>query len=345
MERTVWYGCDMLYTRLLPLLPALLLLAGCAPSPSEPGETTGAGRQPVAGTMRVALLTPGPVSDAGWNSLAYDGLQAIRAEGADVDNQQAGGTQIRDAFRTYAQRGYNLIIGHGFEYNEPAVEAAQMFPSTVFVTSSGGGTASNVAAFRFYIEDGFYLAGMMAALLSESGKVGSVAIAGIPSIDSSLTAFEAGAKAARPDVETRRVYFQTEGDVAAARQAAEELANAGYDFLIHQANAAAQGVFEACRTKGIKAFGSNLNQNDNETGVVVASAHIDAVPAFKSVADEVRRGTFEGRIIAMGMTEGAIQFTINPSFESQMPESIRTRLSEAAEGIRSGTVSVPRAQF
>jgi basic membrane protein A and related proteins len=324
--------------RFLPLL-ALPILSACS-GPAEGPATTNNDE------FRVALLTPGPVSDAGWNALAYEGLQAIREEAdATVDNQQATGTQIRDAFRSYAQKGYGLVFGHGYEYNDPAVEVAEDFPNTVFVTSSGGKTAKNVGAFRFNLEQGFYLAGMMAALASETGKVGSVALANIPSIDSTLDAFEAGAKAARPDVTTRRIYFQTEGDVAAARQATEQLADQGFDFVIHQANAAAQGVFDAARNKNIRAIGSNLNQNDNPAGSVAASAVIVARPAFLKLAEEVKNKKFEGRVVLMGMEDGAVEFVINPAFEANLSPELRERLAVTKADISSGRLEVPRATF
>ena len=64
--------------------------------------------------------------------------------------------------RTYAQQGYSLVIGHGFEYNKPGVEVAKDFPDTVFVSSSGSETAKNAGALRFYLEQGCYLAGFVA---------------------------------------------------------------------------------------------------------------------------------------------------------------------------------------
>jgi basic membrane lipoprotein Med (substrate-binding protein (PBP1-ABC) superfamily) len=296
--------------------------------------------------MQVALLTPGPVSDAGWNALANQGLQAIGKDlGAKIDSQEAKGTQIRDAFRAYAQKNYALVFGHGYEYNEPASEVAKDFPNTVFVTSSGGKTAANLGAFRFALEEGFYLAGIMAASMSKTGKVGWVALGNIPSIDSTLAAFEAGAKSAKPDIQVIKQYIQDDKDVASAQRATEELAGAGVDFVIHQANNAAQGVFNACKAKGIHALGANWNQNDNASGAVVASAVIVSEPAFVQVAREVKEKKFQGRVVQMGMKDGAIEFVINPAFEGEVPADLKKKLEETAAGIKGGSVQVPMAKF
>jgi basic membrane lipoprotein Med (substrate-binding protein (PBP1-ABC) superfamily) len=331
--------------RFLPLL-LLPFVVGC--NASSDGTDAKGGAASTAGTdqMQVALLTPGPVSDAGWNALANQGLQAIAKDlGARTDAQEAKGTQIRDAMRAYAQENYSLVIGHGYEYNEPASEVAKDFPNTVFLTSSGGKTAPNLGAFRFALEEGFYLAGMMAASMSKTGKVGWVALGNIPSIDSTLAAFEAGAKAAKPTIQVLKQTIQDDKDVASAQRATEELANSGVDYVIHQANNAAQGVFNAAKAKGIHALGANWDQNSNESGAVVASAVIISEPAFVSVAREVKEKKFEGRVVIMGMKDGAIEFVINPAFESQVPDDVKKRLQDTAAGIKDGSIPVPMAKF
>ena len=132
--------------------------------------------------------------------MAYTGLKEIETKlGAEVNNQEAKDAQIKDAFRSYAQKGYNLIFGHGFEYYAPAAQVAKDFPDTVFVSSSGGGPApANVGAFRFYLEQGFYLCGYMAGMMTKSGTVAMIGGDEVPSIKSTFQAFKAGAEAAEP---------------------------------------------------------------------------------------------------------------------------------------------------
>src|ERR1700747_3750079 len=92
---------------------ALLLvsvLGGCNSHPAT-------GDKPVSGAFKVALLTPGPVSDAGWNAAAYEGLELIKAKlGADTALVQTKSpADFEDAFRDFASRGFDLIFAHGFE--------------------------------------------------------------------------------------------------------------------------------------------------------------------------------------------------------------------------------------
>lgn len=323
-----------------------LAMAACnggSESKSEPATTSDAA---TGSAFKVALVTPGKVSDAGWNAMAYSGLMEIEKElGATVNTQEARGTQIKDALRTYAQQGYNMVIGHGYEYNAPAFEVAQDFPEVVFVTSSGDKTAKNLGAFRFYLEQAFYLAGYTAGLMSKSGTVAMIGGDDVPSIRSTFKAFRAGAEAAKPGIRVIEVFTGDGQDVAKAQQAALQAIDQGADFLIHQANNAAQGVFNAAKERGVYAFGANMNQNANESGVVLASAVIDPGPAFLNLAKQVRDKSFEGSIVLMGMQDGAINYVWNPAMEDKVPSDVREKVTALASQILANELVVPKDEF
>jgi len=327
---------------------AALVVAGCTggAKSEEPQTNTAPGTNGAMGEFKVALLTPGPVSDAGWSAMAYDGLKAIQMDlSAEINNQEAKDTQIKDAMRSYAQKGYNLVFGHGFEYNEPAIEVAKDFPNTIFVSSSGGKTAANVGAFRFYLEQGFYMAGYLAGLSTKSGKVAMIGGDDVPSIRSTFKAFKAGAESAKPGIKVIEVFTGSGQDIAKAKLATLGAISEGADFVIHQANAAAQGVFDACKEKGVWAFGANLNQNDNPSGVVVASATIEAAPAFLGLAKSVKEGKFKGGIVLNGMQEKAINFVVNPALQDKLSADALKKVEEIRGKIVSGELVVPKDEF
>lgn len=322
---------------------------GCGPS-GESSSTASGGETPKGNEaeFKVALLTPGSVADNGWNKMAYDALQSIKSDlNATIDNQQeVTGAKIRDAMRSYAQKKYNLVFGHGFEYNGPEVEVAPDFPDTVFVSSSGGDTKPNAGAFRFYLEQGCYLEGYLAGKMSKTGTIGSVAVLDIPSINSTLEAFEAGAKAANPKIKVlKTLYFGTEGDIAKAKQATEQLLSQGADFVIHQANAAAKGVFDACAAKGVYALGTNLDQNDDPSGAVIASSVIKAGPAFLDLAKRVKEKSYKGEVSLYGMDKDAIDFTVNPKLADKIPTDVQKELDAVKADIKSGKLVVPKREF
>lgn len=299
--------------------------------------------KPITGDFKVALITPGPVSDAGWSAMAYEGLKGIQAAtGAKIANEVAGGAKIKDSMRSFAQDGYQLIIGHGFEYNEPAIELSKDFPDTVFVSSSGGKFTRNAGAFRFYLEQGFYLAGILAAEMTKTGKIATVGIDTIPSIVSTFKAYEAGAKSVKPDIQIIRMSLAMNTDIQAAKQAALSAIDQGADVLIHQANAAAQGVFDAAKEKGVYAIGANLDQNSNSSGAVLASATIVAKPAFIALAEEVKAGKHKGGIQLFGMKEGAIDFIMNPALAGKVTPEAMQKVESARKEIEAGKLVVPK---
>ncbi|MBS1716256.1 MAG: BMP family protein [Armatimonadetes bacterium] len=305
-----------------------------------------ADQKPASGGFKVALITPGPVSDSGWNALAYDGLMAIqKGLGAEVKNDDATGTKIKDSMRSYAQDGYNLVIGHGFEYNDPEAEVAANFPKTVFVSSSGGKTGANFGAFRFALEQGFYLAGALAAEMSKTGKIAMIGGPKVPSIESTFNAFRAGAMAEKKGIQVFEEFTGKDSDIQAAKQLTEAQLAKGADVVIHQANAAAQGVFDACKEKNVWALGANLNQNDNASGVVIASAVIVAQPAFLELAKAVKAGTYKGEITTVGMDKGAIDFIVNPKLQAKIPADVLKKLEDMKAKIKSGALSVPMDKF
>ena len=331
-------------TLLAAAATAVFALVGCsgggnAAQPAAP--KTG------AAPFKVALLTLGEVSDSGWNAVAYNGLMAIKKDmNAEVSNKVSAGDKIKEDMRSYAQQGYNLVFGHAYEYNDPAMEVAPDFPKTVFVSSSGGKTAANVGAFRFYLEEGFYLAGIMAGKMSKSGIIAEVGgEKDIPSIESTFKAFEAGARSVRPDIQIKKVYSGSFDDQGKAKQATEIVIGQGADFVIHQANNAAQGVFDAAKEKNVYAFGANADQNANSAGSVIASATIIAEPAFLALAKEVQAGTYKGSITAFGMDKGAIDFVINPALKDKVPADVVKLIEDKKAEIKSGKFDVPKDKF
>jgi len=314
-----------------------LLLAGSAVAAlSCGGEKAG-----------VALLTPGPISDHGWNAAAYEGLTEIRDQmKVPVAHVQVKTpSEFEEQFRDFASRGAWLEFGHGFEFQDAAARAAADFPKTIFITTSGSTLRPNLAPMVFELEQATYLCGFVAARLSKSGKIGAVGGVEIPSVASTFLAFAGGARAANPDAIVRTVYTGSFDDAAAARQATLALADQGCDVVIHNADAAGAGVFQAARERGLKAFGTNKNQNALAPELVVASAVIDIPRAFLEVAREVRSGNFKPRSIRFGIREGVISYVWNPGLLPSLPAGLPAEIEKARAAIAAGGLVVPRGNF
>jgi basic membrane lipoprotein Med (substrate-binding protein (PBP1-ABC) superfamily) len=325
------------------LLALALACALCGCSKSEPPAAGSAG----AAVFKVALLSPGPVSDAGWNALAYEGLLAIRDQlGARIAQvETTTPAEFEGGFRDFAQQGYDLVFGHGFEFQDAAAAVAPNFPQTVFITTSGNTVRPNVAPLRFMLEEATYLEGMLTALLSRTGKAGAVGGMSIPPVKSTIMAYEAGAKAVRPDFQVLTSYVGNWEDVGAAKQAALALVQQGADFLFHNADAAGLGVFQAAQDGKVLAFGANKNQNAVAPDVILASAVIDIPRAFVTVATQVKDGTFVAQVEKLGMKDGVVTLQYNEALAGRIPPDARARVDAAQQQILAGTLTVPSAEF
>jgi basic membrane lipoprotein Med (substrate-binding protein (PBP1-ABC) superfamily) len=320
---------------------ALLVLAAFA------APFAGCSRGGSEGGFKVALLNPGPISDAGWNASAYEGLLAVRDQlGAEVSQAETKTPpEFEQAFRDYARRGFSLVIGHGFEFQDAAAKVAPDFPKTVFLTTSGSTVRPNVAPIVFRLEEATFLLGELAARMAPDGGACAVGGMEIPSVKSTFIAFAAGAAHVRNDYPVTTSYLGNWDDVGAARTATLALIDRGCKFVLHNADAAGPGVFQAAAERGIYAFGSNRAQHDVAPKAVLASAVIDIPTAFVTVARAVKAGTFESRIIEEHMADGAIAVVYNPALASVIPPDVRQAVDATEAAIRAGTLKVPTAEF
>src|SRR5436853_7827463 len=90
--------------------------------------------------FKVALLTPGPISDQSWNGGAYAGLERIRDSlGASISHVQTKTpADFEENFRQYGAQGYDIVFGHGFEFQDAAKRVGPAYPTTAYIISSAG---------------------------------------------------------------------------------------------------------------------------------------------------------------------------------------------------------------
>lgn len=310
---------------------ALVVLCSCSrPAPPPAG-------------FRVGLITPGSVADAAWNSGAYSGLNTIRdsldAKVSHVEARTPG--EQEEALRAYAAQGYDLVFGHGFEFQGPAERIGALYPKTIFVVTSGERVSAtgNVVPLVFGIEEATYLAGMVAGGMTKSNRIGFIGGIELPPIKRGYEGWLKGAQAVNSKIDTRLAYLNTFDDAAAGREAALAMIRLGVDMLHHNADQAALGLFQAVKeSPGVFAFGANLDQSALAPDRVLGSVVIDLPRAFLAVAREVQRGNFRPKVEMFGLQGGVIRYDPNPGLADRVPASLRARVKAAGDSIIAGTL-------
>jgi basic membrane lipoprotein Med (substrate-binding protein (PBP1-ABC) superfamily) len=240
--------------RALALATAATVASACG------GDSkTGAADSTGSPTLRVALLTPGPISDKSWNGGAYDGLTALRDSlGAQISHiQTKTPAEFEENFRQYGAQGYTVVVGHGFEFQDAATRVAPSYPKTNYIVTSGRVTGPNLAGVAFLFEEASYQAGMIAGAVTKSNKLGLIAGTELPPVKASFEAFARGAKAVNPKVEVITSYIGNWDDVSAGKEQALAQIARGVDIIFQNADAAGLGIFQAAKEKKVYAFGTN----------------------------------------------------------------------------------------
>lgn len=302
----------------------------CAPS-ETPAGTDG---------LRVALLTPGPISDQAWNGEAYAGLLAIRDSlGARISHiQTRTPAEFDENFRAYGRQGFTLVIGHGFEFQDAALRIAPSFPATTFAVTSSTASAPNVAGIEFRFDQPSYLAGMAAAGVTRSGVLGAIGGTELPPVRAGFDAFAAGARSVDRRVRVVTSYLGNWEDVSAGREQALALINQGADVIFQNADAAGLGAFQAARETGrALVIGANADQAGVAPDVVLASAVIDVPRAFLAVARAVRDGGERPAVFRLGAEAGAVRLALNPLLAQRLPVAVRQRIDSAWSAMKRGT--------
>lgn len=302
--------------------------------------------------FKVALLLPASKSDAGWNALAYDGLVQIEKElGAKImDVESRTPSDQEQHFRFYANKGYDLIIGHGYEYQDPAKAVASDFPDTIFITSSGGTITDNISPMNLRVEQPAYLLGIIAGMMTKENKLGCLGGQEIPSVKSTFMAFEEGAKSVNPDIEVRSMWVGNWTDATTGRLYCEALINQGVDFIFPNADAAGLGAYEAAENaqaegKTVYTFGANLDKSDISPDTILANAVITP-DVFVQIAKVIKEGKFKKQIYTFNMlTDQAITFTYNPTMKDKIPQNVQDKVEEVKAQILSGEFEVPQIDF
>lgn len=297
----------------------LLAFSLIACSSDQPDDRT-------SSDFKVALLTPGPVSDQSWNGGAYEGLMWIRDSlGAKVSHiQTRTPAEFDENFRQYGAQRYNLVFGHGFEFQDAALRVAPEFPRTIYVTTSGTGTAKNVAGIEFAFEEASYLAGMVAGAMTKTRTIGMIGGTELPPVRRSFAAFALGARSMNRGVNTLASYIGNWDDVSAGKEQALAQISRNADIIFQNAGAAGLGVFQAAKeAKNVRVIGSNSDQNNVAPDVILGSVVIDLPRAFLAVAREVKNGKFTPRVISLGLHDDIVKLVLNPRLESTIPASVR----------------------
>lgn len=313
------------------LAGAALVLAACS-SGAAPGGTTDSGGG--GSGKKVAALFPGLVDDQSWNQAGFEGLKRAETDaGAEIAyTEKVTQDQQVEIFRNYAQQDFNVIIGHGGEYMDAALQVGEEFPDVQFVVTNGNKSAANVTSLALSYGDMGYLSGVLACAMTKSNKVGVVIGETIPIANDAVVGWQNGCKRVNTSAEIKTSVTGDWADVDKAREAALALIADGADVMGHLLDAADAGVFAAAEDEGVWAIG--LYGDQSKLG---PTSHIGAAFADASlVVFNAATGELDGQVHVEGVKEGVVSFD---AFSDAVPQEAKDAVKAAEAALKSGEVT------
>ena len=303
------------------LLALGLMVAGCGgddeeESTSSGGSTTTQQEEPKK-KIKIAMVTDiGGLNDRSFNTAAYEGLkQAQKDLGADI--RALTSSSDRDYvpnLSTLARQKYDLIIAVGFLMADATAKVAKSFPQQQFAiidfpAEGLKGKPTNVAGLIFKEQQAGYLAGYVAAsYVKDKGGdqvISSVGGQKIPPVDAYIAGYEAGAKAANPDIETIHGYSQDFVAQDKCKEIALDQIDKGSQVVFQVAGQCGLGALDAAKEKGLQGIGVDVDQSflgDH----IFTSAEKKIVQAVTSQAEAVANDAFKPGTITFDATNEGI---------------------------------------
>ena len=295
----------------------------------------------------IAILTPEPGTDFGWNQQGIDAAKAA-AEAAGVEvivAENLGYGDVRPTLREVAEDGADLIIAHASGYNTAAPEiGAEMTVPVAIVDMPDAMAAGKVADYTLSGHEGAYLAGRLAAKMSRSGTVGIVVSGEPPSWNSQSAAFADGVKAENPEATVRYAVIgpAAYADAAGGKRVTETLIAAGADVIFGQGNGSSFGMLQAVETTPAADGGKVLfidvigDKTSIDKGYLLSSVVWDMTPVYTAMIEDLKADTFGTQNYSIGLADDSVRLLQTP----QIPEDVWGEIQGIRDEIISGAITV-----
>jgi basic membrane protein A len=354
---------------ILAAVVALLVVVGCGSSSSssssgestesseESSEATAGGEEEEAAGeeessgggkqegFKVGVLTPGTENDGSWGQAVSEGAkEAGEKYGAEVTiaaNLEEP-SQYQQQGLALAQSGYDVIINANAAMGAVTEELAAKFPDTKFGQLAVGieGPPENVASNTPQLPVATFQAGVLAALMSESGTLGAIGGYEFPALTSEMEGFALGARYINPKIKILRTYINTWTDAGKAKAAAQAQVSQGADIIFSATDQATQGMYQLAESGGGLKYviPQYLDKADQAPEVVLTSAVYNLQGATGSFIEMFGDEAWKAENVEFGIEDG-VDLAENPEIE--IPAEAQKKLEEVEEDIASGKLKIP----
>jgi len=346
----------------------LVVAAGVAyylmQTPAGPTMTTSSMSQTSAAPLKIAMILPGRIDDLAWNQAGYSSFQdlltaqgqGINTCGCWIQNHEEK-AQIEADIADLAGKGFNLIIGHGFEFQVPVQEVAPQYPNVNFLVIGGwNNSLTNVAIADVRTDQTGYVLGYLAGMMTKTYKIGYIMGARVAELARFEPNFAKGAQDANPKI--TYTYGPLPGggngiqpggsisvvavgdfhDLQGAKADAELMASQNIDVIATMGDGVVLGTIEGAIDKNVSLIGNGVDiANNPPVGaekLVLGSGSWKWKPVFTQWLSDVAGGKRNGKYWA-GFENAGLEVELNAN---NVPGAVVTKIQNVEQQVKSGQI-------
>jgi basic membrane protein A and related proteins len=318
-----------------------LLAAACGGEPvsestdAPTGQTSGpaAAEEPC---LRAAFVFSSPSNIPGWEGAATDGITLVQEQLPCVETRSlenvTEGSEAERVFSDLAEEGFDVVFGHTFGYMDTMVEVSPNYPDTIFENGSGYKTTENMSNYFGAGWEGTYLAGIAAASVTTTKKLGWVGSFPVPDVLWDLNGFTLGARSVDPSITVQVVWTADWEDPVRDQQAAESLLDDGVDVIGQSSGSPSVG--EVAEEQGVFWL-PTLDKNQQPWGptTMLAVRHYNWGAAFTDIIQQVIDGTWTNEPYFGSMSDDFVQLLeLHPDVPADVVALIEQKRQEIIDG-------------
>jgi len=314
--------------------------------------------------LKIAIILPGRTDDLAWNQAGYTSFenllttynQGINTCNCWVQNHEDQ-AQIEADIADFAGKGYNLIIGHGFEFQVPVQDVASQYPNTNFLVVGGwNNSLPNVAIADVRTDQTGYILGYLAGKMTHTNKIGYIMGARVAELARFEPNFAQGAHDANPAITFTYGALPGGGngilpgggisvvavgdfhDLEGAKADAELMAGQGVDVIATMGDGVVLGSIEGAIDKNVSLIGNGVDIADNPPvgaeKLVLGSGSWKWDTVFSQWVSDTNQGKRNGKYWA-NMNNGGLEIEIN---QNNVPAAVQQQVLTIEGQVKSGQV-------
>ncbi|AZR74803.1 BMP family ABC transporter substrate-binding protein [Anoxybacter fermentans] len=294
--------------------------------------------------IKVGMVTDvGGLGDQSFNDAAYKGLKRARDKlGIKIKVIESSDmTSYVPNLTSLAEQDYDLVWAIGVLMQDALATVAEDLPDTNFGIVDAVVDKDNVYSATFKEEEGSFLCGVVAGMMTKSNKIGFVGGMDLPTIRKFEAGYRAGIKAVNPDAELIVTYTGVFDDPNKGKEQALALFGRGVDVVYHASGACGVGVIKAAQEQDKYAIGVDMPQSHLAPDHVLTSMIKRVDLAVYEGAKLIKEGNFKGGTHKVyGLKEGGVGLE-EDQLKKMTPKEVQDKVEEMRRKIINGEIKVP----